>query len=233
MFANLALAEVNLEDLHNIQNLVKNEQYKLALQKHVWFHEESKSSSGMAGVRLSYAISDWVELGNKYPPALIELRRIRDDNKGKMFSGKGTFNDFHDFSSINRELGEEIETIELFSVLSKTYPIQAKLLYHVVEDLLIEKKEFELVDKYMEDPIFKYETLRHSREYSLSYARKNAKESSSISVEYNDNLFVDETSKLINALLILNKKPEAIEIHRRAMHYFKSKKLESIIISKP
>ena len=70
MFANLALAEVNLEDLNNIRDLVKNEQYELALQKHVWFHEESKSSSGMAGVRLSYAISNWVELGNKYPPAL-------------------------------------------------------------------------------------------------------------------------------------------------------------------
>jgi hypothetical protein len=84
MFANLALAEVNLEDLNNIRDLVKNEQYELALQKHVWFHEESRSSSGMAGVRLSYAISDWVELGNKYPPALSELRRIRDENQSEM-----------------------------------------------------------------------------------------------------------------------------------------------------
>ena len=233
MFANLALAEVNLEDLNNIRDLVKNEQYELALQKHVWFHEESKSSSGMGGVRLSYAIMDWVELGNKYPPALSELRRIRDENQSEMSSGKGTFNNFHDFSSINEQLGDEIKTIELFSSLSKNYPTQAKRLYHVVEDLLIEKKEFKLVDKYMEDPIFKYETLRHSREQSLSYARKNPNRDSSISVEYNDNLFIDKTITLINALLKLDKKSEAIEIHQRATRYFQNKKLESIVIPRP
>ena len=233
MFANLALAEVNLEDLNNIRDLVKNEQYEVALQKHVWFHEESKSSSGMGGVRLSYAIMDWVELGNKYPPALIELRKIRNKNKDTMSSGKGTFNDFHDFSSINRELGEEIKTVELFSELSENFPLQAKRLYHVVEDLLIEKKEFILLDKYMDDPIFKYETLRHSREQSLSYARKNPNRDSSVSLEYSDNRFIDETIKLINVLLILNKKPEAIEIHQRDTRYFQNKKLESIVIPRP
>ena len=233
MFSSLALAEVNLEDLNDIRDLVKNEQYELALQKHVWFHDESKSSSGMGGVRLSYAISNWVELGKKYPPALIELQSIRNDNKDKMSSGKGTFNDFLDFSSINRELGEEVKTIELFSELSERYPQQANDLYHVVEDLLIENKEFTLVDKYMDDPIFKYETLRHSREQSLSYARKKPKENSSASLEYNDNRFVDETIKLLNALLILNKTSEAIEIHQRATFYFKSKKLENVVIQKP
>jgi hypothetical protein len=121
----------------------------------------------------------------------------------------------------------------LFSSLSKNYPTQAKRLYHVVEDLLIEKKEFKLVDKYMEDPIFKYETLRHSREQSLSYARKNPNRDSSISVEYNDNLFIDKTITLINALLKLDKKSEAIEIHQRATRYFKNKKLESIVIPRP
>ncbi len=230
MFSNLALAEVNLEDLNKIRNLVKNEQYELALQKHVWFHEESKSSSGMGGVRLSFAISNWVELGNKYPPALTELRKVRNENKDKMSSGKGTFNVFHDFSSINRELGEELKTIELFYELSQNFPQQAKALYHVVEDILIEKKEFALVNKYMDDPIFKYETLRYSREQSLSHARKNKNENSSVSLEYSDNRFVDETIKLINALLILNKKPEAIEIHQRAMAYFKNKKFENVII---
>jgi hypothetical protein len=233
MFSNLAFAEVNSEDLNNIRNLVKNEQYELALQKHVWFHEESKSSSGMAGVRLSYALSAWLKLGDKYPPALDELRKIRDNNKDKMYSGTGTFNNFHDLSAINRELGEETQTIELFSVLSERFPEQAKSFYHAVEDLLIQKQEFKLVKMYMEDPIFKYESLRYSLEQSLSYDRKNPDSSSKVSRDYNNNRFVEETIKLINALLILDKKLEAIEIHSRATSYFKSEKLKGALVSTP
>ena len=82
----------------------------------------------------------------------------------------------------------------------------------------------------MEDPIFKYETIRHSREQSLSFARKNPNESSTTSVEYSDNLFVEQTITLINVLLKLNRNSEAIEIHKRATGYFKSKKLENIVI---
>ena len=86
--------------------------------------------------------------------------KIRNNNKDKMYSGTGTFNNFHDLSAINGELGEETQTIELFSMLSERFPEQAKRFYHAVEDLLIQKQEFKLVEKYMEDPIFKYENLR-------------------------------------------------------------------------
>ncbi len=232
MVSSIALAEVSLDDLRSIGDLVKNEQYELALQKHLWFHEESKSSSGMGGVRLSYAINDWTALGEKYPPAVIELKKIRDNHKYKLSSGKGTFNDFHELSSINRELGEEIQTITLFAKLSEDHPQQASDFYHVVDDLLINYQEFELVDRYMEDPIFKYETLRHSREQSLSYARKHPNKNTPLALEYHDTRFVNETIKLINVLIVLNKASEAREIHQRATSYFKSKKLENLVIPK-
>jgi hypothetical protein len=118
-------------------------------------------------------------------------------------------------------------------MLSERFPEQAKRFYHAVEDLLIQKQEFKLVEKYMEDPIFKYENLRHSREQSLSYDRKNPDYSSQVTRDYNDNRFVEETIKLINALLILNKKLEAIEIHSRATSYFKSEKLKGALVSTP
>lgn len=60
----LVMADVGNEDLNQICKLTEKGQYKQALEKHLWFHEESKKSPGMAGVRLSYAISAWINLGN-------------------------------------------------------------------------------------------------------------------------------------------------------------------------
>ncbi|RYD32658.1 MAG: hypothetical protein EOP86_15195 [Verrucomicrobiaceae bacterium] len=53
--------------------------YAEALERHEWFHENTlRIDPLMAGVRLSFALGDWVRLGKKYPPAMESLRRIRD-----------------------------------------------------------------------------------------------------------------------------------------------------------
>ena len=51
-----------------------------ALTKHVWFHENAlKYVPSLSGVRLSFALTYWMELGAVYPAALRKLKRIRDD----------------------------------------------------------------------------------------------------------------------------------------------------------
>ena len=51
-----AIGVVGNEDLDKICELAENGHYQEALEKHKWFHEESKKSAGMGGVRLSYAL---------------------------------------------------------------------------------------------------------------------------------------------------------------------------------
>lgn len=224
-----ANADVGNKDLDNINALAESGHYQQALEKHIWFHEESKTSSGMAGVRLSYAIEAWIKLGEKYPPALDALINVRNTNKEILLSGKGSFQHFHDLSSINRKLSEEEQTYELFLILDKKYPEQADTYYHVAEDLLIERKEYELCGKYIGDPIYKYENIRHLRELSLSFAKQEPKMNSPWYIKHTDKSFVDGVAKLIEVLIAIDRKEEAIEIQKRALSYYDNEKIRYAI----
>ena len=55
-----------------------------ALEKYLWFyHHALEHSPALSGVRLSYAISEWVELGNAYPPALEALESAKGSNQSR------------------------------------------------------------------------------------------------------------------------------------------------------
>ena len=56
--------------LREAQDDARAGRYPDALAKHVWFHENALTyAPAMYGVRLSFALSYWVNLGNLYPPA--------------------------------------------------------------------------------------------------------------------------------------------------------------------
>ncbi|MCA9140941.1 MAG: hypothetical protein KDB00_29420 [Planctomycetales bacterium] len=89
--------------------------YKIALAKHVWFHENSLSiEPSLYGVRLSFALSDWIELAKQYPPALSKLKEIRDKAKENVVAQKKVRESFHEMESINDHLGEHSKTREFF-----------------------------------------------------------------------------------------------------------------------
>src|SRR5262245_11064399 len=67
----------------------RNGNYKTALEKHVWYHENAlKHDPAQYGVRLSFALMYWGELGQKYPPALERLRKFRDEAAEKARKGE-------------------------------------------------------------------------------------------------------------------------------------------------
>ncbi len=220
-----AFAEVGKKDLDEIRELTRNGLYQKALEKHLWFHEESKSSSGMGGVRLSFAINAWIELGNKYPPALDALISVRDKNKELLLSGEGSFNNFLDLFSINRELEDENDTYDVFLFLDKKFPSQAENYYHVAEDLLIKRKKYDICGKYIGDPIYKYENMRHMRELQISFMKEDAKMDSPSFRQHTDQTFVSDVLKLIEVLVAIEKMDDAREIQRRAMSYYENDKI--------
>ncbi len=229
IFSGISMASVGNKDLDEIRQLAKAGQFQQALEKHLWFHEESRSSSGMGGVRLSYAISAWIELGEKYPPAFEALIQVRDKDKEKLLSGNGSFDNFHDLSAVNRGLGEDEETLELFLILDRKYPEQSPSYYIVAEDLLIEHKKYDICAKYIGDPIAKYEGLRHRREMELSFAKTNPKLNNPRFLEHADESFIDGVLKLIEVLISIKKQDDASEIQKRALSYFPSESIKYAI----
>jgi len=54
-----------------------------ALREQVWFHQYALAEiPSLAGIRLSFALSDWIVLANVYPPAMLErLNRVIERNR--------------------------------------------------------------------------------------------------------------------------------------------------------
>jgi len=124
--------------------------YADALDKQLWFHNEAlKIERGFGGVRLSFALAQWRNLGRDYPPALDALKNVRDQASIEVRTARRPFDAFHDLSSINSVLGEEARTAELFAWLDANRPEVAKQTYSVAQNSLIATRNYALCGKYL------------------------------------------------------------------------------------
>ena len=225
-----AFTEVGRSDLNEARKLAKEGKYEEALQKHIWFHEESKQSPGMGGVRLSFALYSWIKLSEKYPPAKKALFDIRDKDEQALLDGTGDFGNFLDLFAINKYLKEEDNTYKTFKALHDKYPGIAKRCYRVVKGLLVDKKEYQICGKYMIEPIKEYERIKDMRELNLSMMRSKSKLDTPRMRQYTDDSFIKETCQLIEILMGLKRNSEAEEIQKRALEYFDHEKIRNAII---
>lgn len=152
------------------RDLARAGDFEGALQAHIWYLEHASEYPGHNGVRLSFALRDWVKLGRKYPRALAELRRIRDRCLA-VFNEESAdirpFNPAHEFIAINEYLGESALTVKFFKDLDAERPYLAQALYDHAEVALIRAQEFSLARKYVGDP---HQRLEKLIEFRLSIA---------------------------------------------------------------
>jgi hypothetical protein len=140
--------------LREARQLVKSEQYAAALEKYIWFHDHALDfDRALVGVRLSYAISEWVDLGEVYPPARSALESVRDAKAELLAQGTYDVSLFHDVASINRAFGQLDRTSDLFkSIANADRDVAAKCFNFALESL-VRMKEFDLARSFISDPI--------------------------------------------------------------------------------
>jgi hypothetical protein len=176
--------------------------YENALAKQVWFHENAlKIDRSFYGVRLSFALSDWIDLGKSYPPALEKLKSIRDEDDKKIRGDQFSRNLFHDFESINEHLGEEERTRDTFSWLDTNAPNSAKQAFDLAEPSLVKAKKYQLCGKYL-DP-----DLSFQRMFSFYKELAEDPKSKKDSVDFARKDFSHDSATLV-ALLVLNARKE-------------------------
>lgn len=126
--------------------------YAEALADFVWFHDNAlKHEPSMYGVRLSFALGDWVDLCSMYPPALKKLKSVRDKKMQAISRGKGNWDLFHDITSINEYLEEEQLTCDLFQHLDQANPELAKRCASLAFDALVRCGAYEIAHRYFPD----------------------------------------------------------------------------------
>ena len=124
---------------------VRAGEFEKVLERHQWYHANALSvEPSQYGVRLSFALSGWKKLGDKYPPALASLINLRDQGIQAALDGKAAPESFHDVISINRTLKEEAKSVALFKTLAEKQPEFAKKCFRYMDDTLVGTGELEL-----------------------------------------------------------------------------------------
>src|ERR1700748_254386 len=99
--------------LEAARQFASERKFSAALRKHIWYHNHAlEINPAQYGVRLSFALGDWMELARNYPPALAALKKIRDQKTRKLLNATKDRELFHDVQSINRRLNDTTATVE-------------------------------------------------------------------------------------------------------------------------
>lgn len=139
--------------LKEARTAVEDGKYEDALNAYLWIHQHAlEYNRAFSGVRLSYALDEWIALGALYPKALQALTDIRDEKSAVLRAGDGDFELFHDVASINEYLADELETARLYQVISALSPDLAQRCAHAALPALLAAGDFALARRHMPDP---------------------------------------------------------------------------------
>ena len=244
--------------LSEAKDLMDQGRYEDALQRQIWyFNHALEYDQGQTGVRLSFALSQWMELGRRYPKAKEALIEIRDQDTRALADGKGNSGLFADISNINRELQDDGATYALFKTIREKDPQIARQCYFWAEDLLVAKGEYQWCYDYMGDPQFRFDSIRHLYELDLSNQRRMADtqqrtkqmigemnrkngrtnppafsppDTSAFLKKSAEDRFVGSVRQLIEILVATGHKPVAEKIQAQAVAALNDSRLQSAII---
>ena len=192
---------------------VQAKRYEDALAKYVWFNEHAlEYQPSLTGVRLSFALMSWLKLGEVYPPALVKLREVRDAAKDRVTPQEGrriAFEDFQEFVSINKYLGDEKQTVEAFRAIDAADPDEAPRLFALAEPALIRAKDYELCGKYI-DADESLERILDS--YKMADKLASNPKIGERYKKYANKKFLNDATTLVALLVVNDRTAEAEEV---------------------
>jgi tetratricopeptide (TPR) repeat protein len=187
--------------LDDARRLAKEGKYAEALEKHIWFHNHAlEFRPSYYGVRLSFALRDWVDLGEKYPTAITALTEIRDSKSSRLLKGEMDRELLNDVEAINKRLKDQRATVELFKKIDAMDPVFAMEHYELVEKALVGLGEYTFARKFLVDPENRLKRAKASFDRGMDYAKTKGKEHPAKRAY--QNIFSEE---IVNILKILEK----------------------------
>ena len=215
--------------LDNARRLTEQGRYDDALQKHLWFHERAlEQDRSYYGVRLSFALAQWVELGRQYPPALDALKRIRDTDTAQLVAGRTDRELMHDVASINDYLHEPEATVEAYKKIEASHPEFAAQVYDLVDEALVDAGAYDLARKHLNDPMERFATAKRNYDNGIWFAARHT-ESSDASREATESIFTDRVLRLITVLERTGDQKLARELQAEALKVLDSPRLRAAL----
>jgi len=224
--------------------------YEESLQRYLWYFIHSRDDAGQQGVRLSFALSDWIELGRHYPKAKEALVQIRDDDVREFSAGRGYGELFQEISRINQSLNDGPATLDLFKNLEQYDPPLATQCYYFVQDQLVQQGDYAKCLHYIGDPQARFDMIRDSwqrmkkwedglatqRQQQAARFQALAKTNSIFAnmpvtapPKFADKNFVNQTCELIEILVGADRQADAEKICSEATALLDDPRLKSAV----
>ncbi len=227
--SSLSIAATNRPDpgkvLAEARDMAGKGEYEGALQRHIWYHNHALDyGAGQSGVRLSFALSYWTELGRKFPKAMQALTEIRDRDKRELADDKGDFALFQELAAINRELKAEDDTMVVFKGMVRQDFNLANQCYPLAEEMLVRRGEYELCLRFIADSQTRFDLMRQERERGskMSFGRPEMK-------RVFDDRFVGQVRALVEILVANGRKSEAERIRTQALAVMDAPRVASAV----
>jgi serine/threonine protein kinase len=250
-----ALAPGDQPDFQKIlgtaKSLTDEGSYGEALQHYLWYFEHSRSDPAQAGVRLSFALSAWQDLGRRYPKARQALIDIRDDDARQLTAGDGDVALFLEVASLNQQLKQEELTLDLFRRLEQRDAAAAGRYYPLVQNFLVANGDYEKCLRYLGDSQAAFEHIRGMWEQAKHWEdqqtthREEVKERFAAMAQttpfyanlpnlttpppFADNNFVQQVRQLVEILVGAGHRAEAEKIAAQAAALLDDPKLKSAV----
>ena len=214
--------------LEDAKRLAAKGDYEAALEKHVWFHDHVlEIDRSYYGVRLSFALMDWVALGQKHPKALATLKGIRDDKAARLLAGEKNPELFHDVEAINSCLKEPGSTVDIFKKIDAINAELAAALYPWAEESLVGAREFALARKHLGDPVARLEEARSTYQPgSLQFQSLPAGHPQRTAFE---GIFAEQVVHIIKVLEGVGELAAAKDIQNRALRIVNSPAIQNAL----
>jgi hypothetical protein len=218
------------------------------LQRHIWlFNHTLEYDKNFSAVRTSFMLSDWIELGRRYPKARQALIEIRDRDTRDLTEGRGYSDLFSEVAALNRGLQAEDATYDLYKTIRKNDPDLARQCYFYAEELLVKKGEYQICAEYMGNPKQRFDSIRRSFTMEMESAQRTADfwkrtqqmnedagrtnllslpDSSEMMRTSAQDRFIKGTRQLIEILVATDRMDEADVISRAALATLPDKRIE-------
>ena len=237
--------------LESAKSLTDAASYEEALQRYIWYFNHSRNDTSQGGVRLSFALSDWVELARRYPKARQALVEIRDDDT-RRFSETGGYSElFQEISSLNYYLNDEDATVTLFKRIPKNDPTLARQCFYFVEDLLVKQGDYQTCREYIGEPQAAFDRIRQMWQQTKKFEERSTARDAERRKRYEamgktnavfahmpefstpppfaDNNFVSQTRQLIEILVATGGKSDAQNIQAQALTLLNDPRLKTAV----
>jgi hypothetical protein len=234
--ATRAQAQDMRQYLDETREMVRGGRFEEALERMVWFHHHALDyGPGMAGVRLSFALSDWKQLGDVYPPARAALVATRDTTLQQLLENPGESRHFQDLNGLNRVLGEESLILDVFAQLAAEHPEAAKNHWSspdrpgTATRLALEAKRLDLLRAHGVDLLLEFDRERQQRESMIRAVERGDPRIAERAKQSVDRRLVEQSLLLIEIGLALGQEANARTIQERALAIIPDQRIRGAI----